>query len=314
VTAQEFLWRNPWSARADANGRLRFFWSNREKMGLLWMASRDETAAVGLAEPPAPPQPNEWSDVRLRPMRPVEVLLADQLGHALTGAVAAYYMERPDGPRLLVSQSRGGQGMARLRIPGLAPGVKYALYGTTPTATEDAPGAEWTFPVGDPNPSVKLTIRLPEPLAAPAVPARPFRPQDDFANQVAGLKDALWKKEDPVQNNLTWYADKNGIVLADAAGFRVRRFDNLFGYNRIQAAAIVFTKDKVWVGTNIGLMAWDRADQFWSRFAAGATLVDAPVTQLELVEGRKLRVTFTQANARPKAYVYDIATGRWQGE
>jgi len=62
----------------------------------------------------------------------------------------------------------------------------------------------------------------------------------------------------------------------------------------LTSRGIAFGKDKVWLGTNKGLFAWDRKDMFWTRFAVGGKYIDLPVNELLLDEAGKLLVTIEQ--------------------
>ena len=79
----------------------------------------------------------------------------------------------------------------------------------------------------------------------------------------------------------------------------------------LTSRGIAFGKDKVWLGTNKGLFAWDRKDMFWTRFAIGGNMIDAPVKELALGEGHKLTVAVEEAGKAQKKFEYDVDAQKW---
>ena len=133
----------------------------------------------------------------------------------------------------------------------------------------------------------------------------------NFSTELRRLAEALWNKKDPVETNLTWYALKEGFAYADSQRQEVKRFNEILGETGWVANAIAFGKDRVWVGTNKGLLAWDRKNHFWSRFAVGGTLVDVPVKELSLTQAEILKVVVEEQGKPASTYEYDAQAAKW---
>jgi hypothetical protein len=143
----------------------------------------------------------------------------------------------------------------------------------------------------------------------------PKRPSAaDFQRELATLANVTWNKQDTIQKNLTWFGGENGLALADSQNRQVQRFHELLGENGLVPSAIAFGPDKVWLGTNKGLFAYDRAGRFWARFAVGGKMVDAAVKELALSAEGVLTVTIEEAGQAGRRYDYDTAKGKWGGQ
>lgn len=133
----------------------------------------------------------------------------------------------------------------------------------------------------------------------------------DYDAQVKQLdEEAKWKKPDSVDDNLTWYARKDGgVAVADSEKKRVISPGKLLGHQNVRVNDLAFGKDKVWLATNIGLVSWDREMRYWSLMATGGGL-GVPVKAVELKAGR-LRVT-DQPEDGKKAKWERTAEGGWK--
>ncbi len=132
-----------------------------------------------------------------------------------------------------------------------------------------------------------------------------------FKMDLSQLKDARWSRKDSVKEELTWYALPDGLAVSDAKAQSVSRVTELLGETHFVVTAMAFGADKVWVGTNKGLFAWDRKDMFWTRFAVGGTMLDAPVTEIELTKDGALDVTIMQDNNR-RQFEFESKSGKWK--
>ena len=108
------------------------------------------------------------------------------------------------------------------------------------------------------------------------------------------------KEQYPIQKNLTWCLLKKGLPLANADTKEVERIAGLLGEPDLVANAIAFGADKVGLGTDKGLLAWDRKDMFWTRVAVGGKFVDLAVTEMTF-EADKLKVTVDQ-EGKPRSF------------
>jgi hypothetical protein len=179
--------------------------------------------------------------------------------------------------------------------------------GVAPEAGNPFVGPDYVFFSTVPTNEERRGNRAPGPGGT--AQARP-RTEDDFRNELAALKDVLWKREDPVQKNLTWYAVQKGLVVADAEKREVKPFTELLGERDFGPSSIVFSKDKVWIGTSKGLFVWDRKDMFWTRFAVGGVLIDSAVKDLELSPEGALSVV-VQDGENQRRFEFDAATSKW---
>jgi len=148
--------------------------------------------------------------------------------------------------------------------------------------------------------------------ARPRPAPRPRSRAQVYATERATLKNLPGRKVDSVQKHLTWYALPDGVALDDAGKKEVHRFARLFEYTDLKIHAMAFGPDKVWIGTDKGLIAWDRKARFWTRFAVGGTLLEVSVTALSFDEKGRLRVTVRSAEQQPQKHLYDPRQGRWQ--
>jgi len=201
-----------------------------------------------------------------------------------------------------------------LRMPGLLPGVDYQVYayarGFQPVFVP------WRIPPGTAKPRLEVALqrqvaRAPRARRRPGADTRP-RTEADFQRELEGLKEALWRKPDPVEKHLSWYALKSGLALADAREKRVRFFQGLFGYDRISVRAVAFGPAKVWVATDRGLMAYDRKSRSWTRYAVGGLYVDRPVASVEWTPRNTLKVVLSKADGPAQTYEYDPRANTWR--
>ncbi|HRU05478.1 MAG TPA: hypothetical protein P5137_06850, partial [Candidatus Brocadiia bacterium] len=130
---------------------------------------------------------------------------------------------------------------------------------------------------------------------------------------LAGLKEAAWKKEDPIEKSLTWYGLKPGLAVADSQAKTVTRNAGLLGDDKTTVTAIAFEPRRVWLGTDRGLIAWDRKAKFYSRMAVSADLFDAPVVSLEMKDAA-LRAVVQTGKDKTQTWLFDTAKGKWTQE
>ena len=250
----------------------------------------------------------------LKPAPIGEVEIRDDKGEPMQGTVAVRFK---DGPTIFDAQEtqRVAGGFAA-RIPCLLPDmdywvslVKVRLDGG---AENDAQVVRrlpvtWRFGPDEPRPKLVLTY-APKPGRETVTP-KP-RTEEDFKSDCETLA-AVSRQQDPVQKGLTWYALKEGVALGNAKTLEVKSFRELLGESDFVASSIAFGQDKVWLGTNKGLFAWDRKDMFWTRFAVGGKFVDLPVRGLSLTDTGKLLVTI-ERDAKSHKFEYDTKALTWR--
>jgi hypothetical protein len=156
-----------------------------------------------------------------------------------------------------------------------------------------------------------LQHRWRRPAVAPQPgPVQPKAIQPDFEKQVAALKDAAWKKEDPIEKHLTWYALKPGVAVVDSQARSVTQQKGLLAAEQVNLSGIAFDARRVWMGAEIGLIAWDRRAKFYSLMAVGGAHLDRPVASLEMKE-TTLLVTVRLDGDRTETWQYDTAASKW---
>jgi hypothetical protein len=248
------------------------------------------------------------TELTLRPSRQATVVLKDSKGNPASGEVnLALWCSPPwkNWPSRISASSKSEPGNAAkpLVVNGLLPGVDYAVA----TDLRNPEWVKWRFEEDDKYPRLELTIH-------DGALAVPIRTDADFRRDVETLADAIWCSPDPIQKHLTWYGLKDGVAVADAETKAVKRFSELLDASGIAPSAIAFGSDKVWLGTNKGLFAFDRVGSFWTRFAMGGTLVDVKVKALALSPEGVLSVKVAETGARERRFTYDTKSGKWSEE
>jgi len=136
--------------------------------------------------------------------------------------------------------------------------------------------------------------------------------QPDYRREMEQLEARTQRYQDTVDANLVWLDDRGVIVVVDTKAKTIRRFRQLFGYDKLKVAAVVFGLSRVWIGTDKGLLAWDRKQKFWGRFAVGGVLVEAVVRELQLVGKATLRVVVLDGDKKEQRFEYDLKNLRWK--
>ena len=274
--------------------------------------SADSTAGLYATVSQAKLAAGEQIELQLRPTREVEVALEDEEGRESPGKVAMW----PAFSESAVAWDEDNmpESPARIRF---VPGMTYVVRGRTKRGEEARLWPEriglWSWDEVAPVP--RLTVRYDNRIRQRAIAH-----ERKWKSDLEQLKTALWSKEDPVQKDLKWHGVKDGVALADSKEREVAQFTEILGETQWTVSGIAFGKEKVWLGTNKGLFAWDRADRIWSRIAVGGSLIDALVTGLTLTDAGLLKVTAeeqgkpaTRMAGKPAAvFEYDTATGRWK--
>jgi len=264
-------------------------------------------------------RPAQVTELRLRPTARLAVSTTDANGWPLPADLELWVDQKrpaaaagdPAGPALAVRVlSRKSNGDAVL--PGLLPGVQYRI-----SAVAAAPQVQLRGPrrlqkmvtivAGQENPAVEFQFDARQTN-------RPWtlKPYVSIDEQIARLGKAVWTKKDAADPDLTWIKIEGGLGLADSRRAQVQRFFNFFGYRRFTVNAIAFGKDKVWIGADVGLFAWDRTHRFWTRYAVNAAILEANVSDLKITDKQEL-VVAVQPGKGPKAtYIYDPADMRWR--
>jgi protocatechuate 3,4-dioxygenase beta subunit len=312
---------------ADPRGVLRMGGFRAGVESRVYALSDDRSSAgVAVFTPPGDGAPARVS-VKLAPAREGEIQVTDMDGKPLPASVSVMLtdergrasgmvsteLSRDRGPMRITGLLPGTDYIVIARLTAQAPGLRQPIINTLgqpvgPLVAGPGHNVPWRFPDEERKP--KLTIQLPAQGEDGAV--APVRTTDDFAAEVAALgKDAAWTREDPVRKDLTWIGGANGLAIADATRREVKRYGELLGEGGIIPTAIAFAPEKVWLGTNKGLFAYDRAGQFWTQFAVGAEFPDVTVTRLDFSPQGVLSVTAQETGKTDRQFEYDTTTRKW---
>jgi hypothetical protein len=291
---------------------------------LAYAISEDGKFAEAVIFPPIKREANTALEIRLRPALTGKIVLQNIWpGEALQpeGAIDIAWGRSPipdDGSELstIVMCSVYCDGKQVYDVPGLLPGQTYCahihisrhkVFGLNPGTSSLK---TWRIAENEENPVLMLLLKK-EGDAPPPTPPPHIRSEQDLQNDIAAFGDVTWQKADPIET-LTWYALERGIAIADTEKKEVRRITELLGERDFVPSSIAFGKDKVWLGTNKGLFAWDRKDMFWTRFAVGGKFTDLPVKGVSLSDDGKTLSLSVEQKGQTTAFEYGIDSHQWR--
>jgi hypothetical protein len=165
-----------------------------------------------------------------------------------------------------------------------------------------------------------LPITLPR-IAAPVAPVQLPPPRGTvqltdqaLALQQERLKDSPLRREDPVAAGCTWFAAKDGLVMIDAPNRTMHTFPELAAFGLHSVAEFAFGKQKVWLATDVGLLAWDREGCYLSRFAPDDRYLAAPAASVSLAADGSVRVKLEPPGRPARTFSYDPVKDAWREE
>lgn len=282
-------------------------------------------AHVSLMEIPA--EANQPVDITLRDGRIGIIRLVDDNEDPVGEGVARIMLMGAEDREIIApihTLQFDEEGVAR--IEGLQPNTRYGVALSPPRDLRPADNQRgliiWQFDENEPEPTLTFRLQRPQERQQPAAVARgprqpagpPPRTEEDFRNELNQLERTAQSYEDSINESITWLADEDGrfIAYADADSMEIRRFDRLFGMDRLVVTGITFTEQRVWVATERGLIAWDRRHQYWGRFAVDGIHIETYVRELELRDGF-LDVTTGREGEEPRRFEFNMEAGRWRG-
>jgi hypothetical protein len=137
--------------------------------------------------------------------------------------------------------------------------------------------------------------------------------KQEFEEKVKTLSEkSRWDKEDRENKSLTWFATKDGIVLANAEDRRIRRFPGMLGLDTFTVNDIAFGPKHVWVASDRGLLAWNRRLGSWSRYAPNMDYLEAAAVRVSLKKGGALEVTLKGKAGGTGTFRRDPEAERWE--
>jgi hypothetical protein len=151
---------------------------------------------------------------------------------------------------------------------------------------------------------------VPAPAVPPAGPS-PAEKAQAFQKQLEGLKDIVWKAQDTVDANFTWFGLKEGLAMADAGKQELEQFRGLLNFDSLVVRTVAFSPKEVWLATDKGLISWHRTNRFWSLNAPGADVMNVAVQSVEMKDG-KLRATYEVKDKPGRVFEYDFTTKQWR--
>jgi hypothetical protein len=305
-------------SKTDARGTIRLQQLAAGKEKRLYFVSADSSAAGVAVFTPKAGGESAAIPLKLIPARTAEITVQDMQGKLVAAIVevqAANEAGEATCPVWPTGQAQPNSKAERKVVPGLLPDLEYRIRALTFGDVQEKFGRQppvlWHFAAGDMNPTLVITL---VPVAEQVASQPPVRTAEDFAAEKdAVARDARWVREDPVQKELVWYGIRDGFVMVDANARTVKYVRDLLGETGIVANSLAFGPDKVWMGTNKGLFAYDRKDMFWTRLAVGGKGTEVFVREVIFADGT-LHVFAENAAEEGKRYGYDPKAGTWREE
>jgi len=124
--------------------------------------------------------------------------------------------------------------------------------------------------------------------------------------------DALWTFRDPHEPKTVWLALPGRLVLLDGRSGERRYYHNFFSDVEWTPLCMASTARALWLGTDRGLLAFDRERRFWQRYPVNDELMAARVESLEATANGVLRMRVLRDKATVERYAFDPAASRWQ--
>ena len=141
-----------------------------------------------------------------------------------------------------------------------------------------------------------------------SLPPEPADPAAELQKLLESGK-VVWRKEDPSDKNLVWVCFEDHMTGFNQTTAKLVQFD--FDMRPYTTGGVAFAEDRVYVGTDKGIVVYSRRDGFWYRLAVGGVLVDAPVTEIELTKDGELRVTIAEKDQPPRSFTFTPKSGKW---
>ena len=124
--------------------------------------------------------------------------------------------------------------------------------------------------------------------------------------------DALWTFRDPHQPKTVWLALPGRLVLLDGRSGERRYYRNFFSDAEWTPLCMASTPGALWLGTDRGLLAFDRERRFWQRYPVNDELMATRVESVEAIAKGVLRIRIRRDQATIEHYTFDPAASRWQ--
>jgi hypothetical protein len=299
-----------WQAVTDAKGEVIFAAVPLGEELTVYASSGDKALAAMTQLVPSAKSGVPALAIRLQPALTGKVSLVNGQGTKLPGSVSVALAAPGGATSRPISMGQTRDANEATAVPGLLAPGDYWVSAQAPGYRPPNKPARWRVRKNEGAPTLTITMKELPPPPPPASEGMYVRTERDFNRDLQTLADAL-PREDPIQKYLTWYIEKQGLTIADAENYEVKRYRGLLSYDRVTVSAIAFGELKVWVGTDAGLFAWDRRERYWSLFAVGGKVLDRPVTEMTLRPDGKLVVAVEEAANHSSVHVYDVAAGKW---
>jgi RNA polymerase sigma factor (sigma-70 family) len=302
--SQESNWGGRSGVRSDARGHARLGGLAAGESASVYATAKDGSSAGAASVAKLQAGKVASVVVQLRQARMGRLVVVDEVGKPLETRANIIVFAPPATDFYWNHAAPMRPGEQAYIVPGLLPDIDYQVLATHPKGES----FHWRFAEADATPTLTIALENVKPHVPAALPPKT---DEDFRNELAALGDTAWRREDSVENKLTWFALKDGIAIANAEERTVKRITALLDETAFTATAIAFGPDKVWLGTSKGLFAYDRKGQFWTRFAVGGKHVDVAVKDLALAPDGVLTATIAQPGDALRRHEYDTTSGKW---
>jgi len=139
---------------------------------------------------------------------------------------------------------------------------------------------------------------------------------DEDIRALLNARGLLWKRDDPFEKGGAWLGFDGLVVMLNRATGEVTNFSQFADQEKFRPTCIEFDADRVWLGTDHGLFAYDRRYRFWNQYAISRKLLDVRVTGITIEEPGVLLFTVLVAEtpkgeAMEERYAFDQQSGVW---
>jgi hypothetical protein len=135
----------------------------------------------------------------------------------------------------------------------------------------------------------------------------------ELRKDLAKRAKVLWIEKDHCRRELRWAGlEKHFVVLANTKTGLVSDFDEVaasLGNGELTPSGIVFAPERVWVGTDHGLFAYERWARSWNRYSVGRKHRDVPVQGLEL--DKELLSVTVRTRGGTRTFRFHLRMRRW---
>lgn len=127
-------------------------------------------------------------------------------------------------------------------------------------------------------------------------------------------KGLLWRRDDPFVKNVVWLAFPAKLVRVDMNGGARTEFTEFLGQDAFKPLSIEFCPERVWLGTDHGVFAYERRHGYWNRYAIDRELLDVAVDEIEIQDDGIVLFRVIGADGARRRYAFDLTKGSWENK